>query len=353
MFEFLGNRKPDEKAVKSALEGLTPDNAVTVLVDGRTVSVVVNVSGSGPHDGLRAEIEKRVAAIKNVHRVSVILTSERPAGTAPAAPKVQAPKPSSDYQVPQVVAVASGKGGVGKSTVAVNLAAALQASGKRVGLLDVDIYGPSLPRLTGLRDAKPERAGEKIIPIDGHGMKLMSMGFLVNEEAPMIWRGPMVHSAVRQLLHDVDWSGCDVLVLDLPPGTGDVQLTLVQQVPLSGAVIVSTPQDIALVDARKGLEMFRKTNVPVFGIVENMSYFCCPACGARSDIFGHGGARAEAEKLGVPFLGEIPLDGEIRALSDAGKPVVLERPDSAQAKAFAAVAQEVEEMLREHDADAA
>ena len=204
--------------------------------------------------------------------------------------------------------MASGKGGVGKSTTAVNLALALKANGLRVGILDADIYGPSLPRLLNLK-GRPEAIGGRLLrPMDGYGVKAMSMGFLVEEETPMIWRGPMVVSALTQMLREVEWGELDVLVVDMPPGTGDAQLTMAQQVPLAGAVIVSTPQDLALIDARKGLNMFRRVDVPVLGIVENMSYFICPHCGGRSDIFGHGGARHEAERLAVPFLGEVPLD---------------------------------------------
>lgn len=353
MLGFLGNRKPDEKAIQAALAGVEGCADISVLYEGGEITVIATVAGSAEHEPLRHDLEKRVGAVKGVKAVSVILTAERAggnprlAGTVAPAPDAAAGHachsrpPSAGIEVPvrRIIAVSSGKGGVGKSTVAVNLAAALAARGFAVGLLDADIYGPSLPRLTGTRDQKPERAHEKIIPVAAHGIKLMSMGYLVAEDAPMIWRGPMVQTALKQLLRDVDWSGCDVLVIDMPPGTGDVQLTLAQQVRLDGAVIVSTPQDIALIDARKGLEMFRKTGVPILGIVENMSYFCCPACNTRTDVFGHGGARAEAEKAGVPFLGEIPLDAEIRALSDAGTPVVLANQASHQALAFAAVAE--------------
>ena len=334
MLSFLGNRKPDEKAVLAALDGMVCCDIASVLIEGAAVSVVVNVDKIAPHEALQQEIEKRVMAIKGVARVSVILTAER----APPSDKGKKPTGMIDVPVGHIIAVASGKGGVGKSTVAINLAAGLAAKGMKVGLLDADIYGPSLPRLAGMRDAKPERINEKIIPIEAHGLKLMSMGFLVDEAAPMIWRGPMVQSAVQQLLRDVDWSGLDVLVLDLPPGTGDVQLTLAQKVAITGAVVVSTPQDIALIDARKGLEMFRKTGVPILGIVENMSYFCCENCGTRADIFGHGGAKDEAAKAGVPFLGEIPLHAAIRAQSDAGVPIVISAPASVQAQAFMAVA---------------
>ena len=233
-----------------------------------------------------------------------------------------------------IIAVASGKGGVGKSTTALNLALGLRDLGLRVGLLDADIYGPSVPRLTGIREKPVLNDDKKMIPIPRFGLAIMSIGFLVEEETAMIWRGPMVMSAITQMLRDVAWGTLDVLVVDMPPGTGDAQLTLAQNVPLKGAVIVSTPQDLALIDARRGLAMFTKVNVPVLGIVENMSYFQCPECGTRSDIFGHGGARHEAERLGVPFLGEIPLHMSIRAMSDAGTPVVDSEPDGSHARAL-------------------
>ena len=243
-----------------------------------------------------------------------------------------------------VIAVASGKGGVGKSTVTSNLAVALAARGLRVGLLDADIYGPSLPRLMAIGE-KPVIEGKRLKPIEKSGLKTMSIGFLVDTETPMIWRGPMVMGALTQMLMDVDWAPLDVLVVDMPPGTGDAQITLAQRVPLAGAVIVSTPQDIALIDARKGLAMFRKTEVPVLGIIENMSTFVCPHCGHESHIFGHGGARDTAMQLGVDFLGEIPLVPSIRETSDAGTPIVASSPDSPEANAFIAVARRVAEKL--------
>ncbi|MDE2582533.1 MAG: Mrp/NBP35 family ATP-binding protein [Rhodospirillales bacterium] len=243
-----------------------------------------------------------------------------------------------------IVAVASGKGGVGKSTVAVNLAVSLARQGLAVGLLDADIYGPSLPRLLGLA-RKPEVRGEKMIPLEAWGLKCMSIGFLVEEETPMIWRGPMVMGALEQMMGQVEWGALDVLVVDMPPGTGDAQLTMAQRVTLAGAVIVSTPQDIALIDARRGVRMFERVHVPVLGIVENMSFFCCPNCGHRAEIFGHGGARAEAARLGTDFLGEVPLLLEIRTGSDAGTPIAASAPDSPAAQAFAAVAQAVRAKL--------
>jgi ATP-binding protein involved in chromosome partitioning len=245
-----------------------------------------------------------------------------------------------------VIAVASGKGGVGKSTTALNLALGLRDLGLRVGLLDADIYGPSVPRLTGIRDKPVLNDDKKMIPIARFGLAIMSIGFLVEEDTAMIWRGPMVMSAITQMLRDVAWGTLDILVVDMPPGTGDAQLTLAQNVPLKGAVIISTPQDLSLIDARRGLAMFKKVNVPVLGIVENMSYFQCPQCGTRSDIFGHGGARLEAERLGVPFLGEIPLHMSIRATSDSGTPVVESEPDGPHAAIYRAIGAKVRDQLQ-------
>ena len=247
-------------------------------------------------------------------------------------------------EVKVIVAVASGKGGVGKSTVAVNLAVSLARQGLRTGLLDADIYGPSLPRMLGL-SRKPEVRKEKIIPLQAWGLSCMSIGFLVDEETPMIWRGPMVMGALEQMMGQVEWGPLDILVVDMPPGTGDAQLTMAQRVALTGAVIVSTPQDIALIDARRGVRMFERTRVPVLGLVENMSFFCCPACGHRSEIFGHGGARVEAQRLGTEFLGEVPLLLDIRTASDAGTPIAAAAPDSDGAKAFGAIAARVWEKV--------
>jgi len=262
-------------------------------------------------------------------------------GNGAAAPRDANPSGPQAAAVPgvkHIVAVASGKGGVGKSTAAVNLALGFQANGLKTGLLDADIYGPSQPRLLGLT-GHPETLDDKHLkPMEGYGLEVMSMGFMVKESEPVIWRGPMVVSALTQMLRGVAWGDLDILVVDMPPGTGDVQLTIAQQVPMSGAIIVSTPQDLALIDARKGLNMFRKVKVPVLGIIENMSYFLCPSCGERSDIFGHGGAMNEAEKIGVPFLGEIPLHMDIRATSDAGTPIVASEPDGAHARIFRDIA---------------
>jgi len=303
---------------------------------------------------LRRAAEAAVLALAGVKSVTAVLTAhqaQQGQQAAPEAPRRHAPRRAapSIEGVGAIIAVASGKGGVGKSTVAVNLALSLARLGLRVGLLDADIYGPSVPRLLGIRE-KPETDGKKLKPIEKYGIRTMSIGFLVDEDQAMIWRGPMVQSALTQMLGDVLWgtpdAPLDVLVLDMPPGTGDAQLTIAQRVPLKGAVIVSTPQDIALIDARKGISMFRKTEVPILGIVENMSQFVCPDCGSRHDIFGHGGARETAQKLGVPFLGEIPLVPRIRELSDAGTPVSVTAPDGPEAAAFLALAQEVAVTLR-------
>lgn len=300
---------------------------------------------------LRQAAENAVRGLPGVLSATVVLTAERPPETAKGRTRGSALKQAPTGQalkgierVSAIIAVASGKGGVGKSTVAVNLAVALSRQGKSVGLLDADIYGPSVPRLVGAK-AKPESSGKMLEPLSAHGLKTMSIGYLVEEEKAMIWRGPMVVSAITQLLADVNWGALDVLVVDMPPGTGDAQLTMAQRVPLAGAVIVSTPQDIALLDARKGIAMFAQVNVPVLGLVENMSYFACPHCGERSDIFGHGGARKTADKLGADFLGEIPLHISIRETSDAGTPVVSAAPERPEAQAFQAVARAVSAAL--------
>jgi ATP-binding protein involved in chromosome partitioning len=239
--------------------------------------------------------------------------------------------------VKNIIAVGSGKGGVGKSTVTVNLAVALSQSGAKIGLLDSDVYGPNVPLMMGV-NGRPQAVGNRIQPLSNYGVNIMSMGFLTTEDTPLIWRGPMLHNVVQQFIRQVDWGELDYLLVDLPPGTGDVQLSLTQTVPLMGAVIITTPQDVALQDARKAILMFRQVRVEVLGIVENMSYFQCPSCNARTDIFSHGGGQATADKYGVPFLGEVPLDVAIRHGGDEGKPVVLRDPESAAGKAFAQVA---------------
>ncbi|MDO8876765.1 MAG: Mrp/NBP35 family ATP-binding protein, partial [Pseudolabrys sp.] len=268
--------------------------------------------------------------------------SHGPAGQGAPAAKEQPGIPG----VEAIIAVASGKGGVGKSTTSVNLALGLRDLGLKVGMLDADIYGPSLPKLFAIKEKPETVGGTRLKPIERYGLKIMSIGFLIDEETPMIWRGPMVISAITQMLREVEWGKLDVLVVDMPPGTGDAQLTMAQQVPLKGAVIVSTPQDLALLDARRGVAMFKRVNVPVLGVVENMSYFVCPSCGTRSNIFAHGGARHEAERLGVPFLGEVPLHMTIRSTSDAGLPVVATEPDGPHAKIYRDIAAKVLEQIK-------
>jgi ATP-binding protein involved in chromosome partitioning len=250
--------------------------------------------------------------------------------------------------VKQVIAVSSGKGGVGKSTVAVNLAVALALSGAKVGLMDADVYGPNIPMMLGVTKP-PEQQDGKIKPAESHGVKLISMGFFVPEETAVVWRGPMIHTAIQQFFRDVVWGDLDYLLIDLPPGTGDAQLTISQLVPLCGAITVTTPQEVALHDVRKGMMMFQKVNVPLLGIIENMSYFVCGHCGTRSEIFSHGGGKRAAEKLGIPFLGAIPIDPAIRAGGDSGTPIVVADPTSSQAIAFQAIAAKLAERIRTNE----
>ncbi len=345
-------------------------SAITVN-DGKVFfSINVDARQARAWETVRAETEAAVRAIPGVTAAMIALTAERKPGSVPErgpAPhshsRGQGVQPVAAHRPPQggpspmskqseipgiaaVIAVASGKGGVGKSTTALNLALGLRDLGLRVGLLDADIYGPSVPRLTGIHEKPALNDERKMIPIQRFGLAIMSIGFLVEEETAMIWRGPMVMSAITQMLRDVAWGTLDILVVDMPPGTGDAQLTLAQNVPLKGAIIISTPQDLSLIDARRGLAMFKKVNVPVLGIVENMSYFQCPQCGTRSDIFGHGGARLEAERLGVPFLGEIPLHMSIRATSDSGTPVVDSEPDGPHAAIYRAIGTKVRDQLQ-------
>jgi ATP-binding protein involved in chromosome partitioning len=337
--------------------------------DGKVFfSINVEATEARAWESVRAAAEAAVRAMPGVTMAMVALTAERKAGPAAAAPppphrhahgvqNVSAHRPAQSPASPMskqseipgiaaVIAVASGKGGVGKSTTALNLALGLRDLGLRVGLLDADIYGPSVPRLTGIREKPQLNEDKKMIPITRFGLAIMSIGFLVEEETAMIWRGPMVMSAITQMLRDVVWGTLDVLVVDMPPGTGDAQLTLAQNVPLKGAIIISTPQDLSLIDARRGLAMFKKVNVPVLGIIENMSYFQCPHCGTQSDIFGHGGARHEAERLAVPFLGEIPLHMSIRATSDSGTPVVESEPNGPHAAIYRAIGAKVRDQLQ-------
>jgi ATP-binding protein involved in chromosome partitioning len=327
-----------------------------IVIKGSNVGFAIEVEPTKAQakEPLRLACERAVLALPGVTSVTAVLTAERAQGGAQARPggspmargapatdpKTLGGKPSLPG-IGAVVAVASGKGGVGKSTTSVNLALALARLGQRVGLLDADIYGPSQPRMLGIAGRPRSPDGKKLLPMENYGVRVMSMGFLVDEDAPMIWRGPMVQSAIQQMLGDVEWGELDFLVVDLPPGTGDAQLTMAQRVPLAGALIVSTPQDIALLDARKALNMFRKVDVPVLGILENMSYFVCPHCGGRAEIFSHGGARRTADKFGVDFLGEIPLDLLIREETDAGRPPVVSHPDGPQARAYLEVAEAV------------
>jgi ATP-binding protein involved in chromosome partitioning len=349
-----------------------------LVKDGRvSFSITVPPHRASELEGLRQAADKVVREMEGVASVVAVLTAERTgggngasrrpgAGQAPESARVQQtrartgmgaaqppaaarggrPRTLQIAGIKHMIAVASGKGGVGKSTVAVNLALGLQAGGLKVGILDADIYGPSQPRLLGLT-GKPELAGpNRLRPMRAYGLEAMSMGFLVEEDTPLILRGPMVVSAFTQMLRDVAWSELDALVIDMPPGTGDLQLSMAQQVSLAGAIIVCTPQDLALLDARKGLNMFRRVDVPVLGIIENMSYFVCPKCGERTDIFGHGGARREAEKLGLPFLGGVPLDMEIRVRSDEGRPIVATDPDGPHARVFREIASNTWAALR-------
>jgi ATP-binding protein involved in chromosome partitioning len=342
-----------------------------VASDGKVFfSITVDAAVVPQWEPVRKAAEAAVKAVPGVTSAMVALTGERAAGAGGARP----PQPQGGHNhahghshgpapagrpaaggggpagspvpgVGAIIAVASGKGGVGKSTTAVNLALGLRDLGLKVGILDADIYGPSLPKLLAIKEKPQTVGGNRLKPIQRYGLTVMSIGFLIEEETPMIWRGPMVMSALTQMLREVEWGELDVMVVDMPPGTGDAQLTMAQQVPLKGAVIVSTPQDLALIDARRGIAMFKRVNVPVLGIIENMSYFLCPECGGRSDIFGHGGARHEAERLGVPFLGEVPLHMDIREKSDAGLPVVATDPDGPHAKTYREIAARVRDQL--------
>ncbi len=344
-------------------DGKTPlpdSGAVSGLTvrDGKVfLAIVVNPAEAKAMEPMRARAEAAIKAVPGVTGAVVTLTAEAARAVSGAAPGPghahgggQAQRGGRAAQpiagVKHIIAVASGKGGVGKSTVACNLAVGLAKLGLKIGVLDADLFGPSMPKLFGL-SAKPDVApdSQKLVPLEAYGVKVMSIGFLIDEGAPVVWRGPMVMSALTQLLREVAWGDLDVLVVDMPPGTGDTQLTMAQNVPLSGAVIVSTPQDLALIDARRGIAMFKQVQVPLLGIVENMSYFLCPHCGGRTEVFSHAGAQREAEKLGVPFLGEVPLDIAIRVNSDEGRPVVAYLADSAHAGAFLEIARRVAETL--------
>jgi ATP-binding protein involved in chromosome partitioning len=333
-----------------------------VVRDGNVGFAIEVEPERGPRlEPLRKAAEQAVEILPGVLSVSAVLTAETkprgaPAAVRPAPGGAAAPGGAPAGKNPlapgvrAIVAVASGKGGVGKSTVASNLALAMKANGLSVGVLDADIYGPSMPRMLGISGRPTSADGKMLRPMQNYGLKCMSIGFLVPEDTPMIWRGPMVMSALQQMLREVEWGELDIMIADMPPGTGDAQLTMAQQVPLAGAVIVSTPQDIALLDARKGLNMFRKVDVPVLGIVENMSYFLCPHCGGRSEIFSHGGARDEAARLGTEFLGEVPLDVKIRETSDGGTPITVADPDNPYALVFRQMAARIWEKVSGEDA---
>ncbi len=371
---------PSQQDVVTALAGVMgPDGrtplpqsgalgGVVVREDRVFVSLEVEGSRAAEAEPLRASVERTVSSLPGVSKAFVTLTSQARGKAGPASqpashahdhahshapsagpspgPKAQAARTVQGVPgVRTIIAVASGKGGVGKSTTAVNLALALRNLGNKVAVLDADIYGPSMPRLLGLKQKPDVIEGKMMRPLEAFGLKVMSIGFLVEEETPMIWRGPMVMSAITQMLREVVWGDIDVMVVDMPPGTGDAQLTMAQSVPLAGSVIVSTPQDLALIDARRGIAMFRRTEVPILGIVENMSTFICPHCGTRSDIFAHGGARHEAERLGVPYLGEVPLAIAIRETSDAGRPIVVAEPNGPHAEAYLNIARRLSATL--------
>ena len=348
-----------EREIAAALGAVRLPGGAGDLMSSGTVSGLVVKDGhvqftleTAPEDAggmepVRLAAERAVRAVPGVLSVTAVLSAHR---AAPAAARSQAPtqaQAAAEFfpQVGAIVAVASGKGGVGKSTTAANLALSFRALGLRTAMLDADIYGPSLPTMMGISGRPSSPDGRTIIPLEAHGVTCMSIGFLVPADTAMIWRGPMVMGALEQMMRDVQWGPQDVLVVDMPPGTGDVQLTMAQRVPVAGAVLVSTPQDLALIDVRKGLDMFRKVDVPVLGLIENMSYFLCPACGERSEIFTHGGARAAAAETGIDFLGEIPLDMAIREAADSGQPAVARDEGGAHAAAYRKIAERIWEKV--------
>lgn len=349
VLEALRNIKAPEQNINIVDQGIVSE---IFIADGKVMfSLAVPANDAKSFEPFRAKIEDFVSQMNGVKSAMVALTADKKSGSAVPTSNPQSKFGSksgavkSKTNIPgvkSIIAVASGKGGVGKSTTSVNLALAMVANGLRVGILDADIYGPSMPRLLGITD-KPETIGDgKILrPLEAFGVKVMSIGFLVAEDSAMIWRGPMVISALTQMLRQVAWGELDALIVDMPPGTGDAQLTMAQQVPLAGTVIVSTPQDLALIDARKGINMFNRVEVPILGIVENMSFFVCPKCGEQHDIFGNGGAEKEAIKIGVPFLGAVPLHMDIRETSDAGTPIVIKEPDGEHAKIYREIAKQV------------
>lgn len=350
------SRNTIENALKLVVDSDTGKNIVdagyvqNIVVDNNRVGCILDFGAEDAHnkEPIRVATEKAITNIEGVEKASVIMTSERP---TPKEPSMKPgtpppPKPKTLPGVKSVIAVASGKGGVGKSTTSINLALALKGLGMSVGIVDLDIFGPSLPKLTGIEGQRPNLSDQdKLIPIEAMGIKVLSIGSLIPNDEPIVWRGPRVMGATQQLLKDVEWGNLDALVIDLPPGTGDVQLSMVQTVELTGAVIVSTPQDLALIDARKGIGMFNLTKTNVLGVIENMSTYICPKCGEESHIFGHGGARETAEEFGVRFLGEIPLNMDIRILADAGTPIVDSMPDSPQAQAYIDIAKKIKTQL--------
>lgn len=363
------DQKPEDvvydalKPVAHALGRAVRELFLQVTITADNVTVVMDFGQNPPSnpDAVKEDVEEIVKGLPKVSTVTVIMTASKPIesqasapeGTPDSVPSKPAaggrpapPKPKALPGVKHIIAVASGKGGVGKSTTAINLTLAFSSMGLKAGILDADIFGPSIPKLTNTQGQKPQssQAG-KILPVESMGIKAISIGHMIDATAPIVWRGPRLMGAIGQLINDVDWDDLDILVVDLPPGTGDVQLTLVQQATLAGAVIVSTPQDLALIDARKGIEMFKKTETPILGIIENMSYFLCPSCGDQSDIFGHGGARETSAALGIDFLGEIPLHMNIRATADAGNPVVNGRPMSKEAGIYREIAEKITKSL--------
>ncbi len=347
---------PSQSEILAALAAVPGPDGRTPLpqsgaIDGVTqrddkvfIAIRINPAEAAKMAPMQAAVERAVKALPGVGAVLVTLTAEN--ASAKPAPRARPARGRPIEGVDKIIAVASGKGGVGKSTTACNLAIGLARLGLKVGVLDADVFGPSMPRLFGIKE-KPTLAadGQKLKPIEKYGVKVMSIGFLVEDNSAIVWRGPMVTSALNQFLRDVEWGELDVMVIDMPPGTGDVQLTIAQNAPMSGAVIVSTPQDLSLIDARRAIAMFKQVETPILGVVENMSYFVCPHCGTRSDIFAHGGARHEAEAQGAPFLGETPLHILIRETSDGGAPVVATAPDSPQAKAFMDIAERLRSAL--------